>query len=407
MMKRIGTSLLLASTMLVSTLNLGVTQAYAAPTCRTISECADLATEARDNIADFMILEDALNADIAELEAQITQLRSEIDELEVSIAETELAITGLLEEIVANTEELERISEEIDVLLANVAERMVITQRMDNRNATLVLFTESADLTDFIGQLRFFNRIATTDADIMDQLSDLLDEYDSILYELQESMLIHEEIQAELEEDLAVLEQSQEELADLEAALREELYEIGVQRMSEEDALAAAEAAQAVLEYTPAPAIVTNNTSSSGGGGSNVSAGTNSGMTHPMPGSRVTSEFGPRWGGHHSGIDVQIFGARPAILAAASGVVTVNTWHDALGWYMIISHDINGSRVDTLYAHMEYQSPQSVGTVVSQGQAIGTQGNTGFSTGAHLHFEIHPGGFSWNGGVNPRNWIIF
>jgi len=393
--------------MLVSTLNLGVTQAYAAPTCRTISECADLATEARDNIADFMILEDALNADIAELEAQITQLRSEIDELEVSIAETELAITGLLEEIVANTEELERISEEIDVLLANVAERMVITQRMDNRNATLVLFTESADLTDFIGQLRFFNRIATTDADIMDQLSDLLDEYDSILYELQESMLIHEEIQAELEEDLAVLEQSQEELADLEAALREELYEIGVQRMSEEDALAAAEAAQAVLEYTPAPAIVTNNTSSSGGGGSNVSAGTNSGMTHPMPGSRVTSEFGPRWGGHHSGIDVQIFGARPAILAAASGVVTVNTWHDALGWYMIISHDINGSRVDTLYAHMEYQSPQSVGTVVSQGQAIGTQGNTGFSTGAHLHFEIHPGGFSWNGGVNPRNWIIF
>ena len=78
-----------------------------------------------------------------------------------------------------------------------------------------------------------------------------------------------------------------------------------------------------------------------------------------------------------------------------------------MGWYVVISHNINGQRVDTLYGHLRYQPPVSAGDVVTQGQRIGTKGSTGFSTGPHLHFEVHPGGFSWNAGVNPREWINF
>jgi len=433
--------------MLVSAISLGVTTVYATPACLTISECLDIASEARDNIAGIVSQESELSDEIAELNGEITSLRTEVGNLEVSINRAQAQISDLQDDIAENVELLEETEADIEGLLELVGERMTVTQRMDNRNTAITLLSESEDITDFISQIRFFSRVANADADVMDQLADLLEQYDELITELYDQIEEREEVQEELETQQASLEAQQEVLADLEADLREELYELGIQRMSEEEVAEAADAAREILERTPPPPVVTrpvrtnnNNNDNNSNNSSNDSdststneesddtessdsdddesssssneapasnPGTNSGMTHPMPGSRVTSEFGPRWGGHHDGIDVQIFGARPSILAAASGTVTVNTWHGALGWYVIISHDINGQRVDTLYAHMDYQSPVSTGTIVSQGQAIGTQGSTGFSTGAHLHFEVHPGGFSWGGGVNPRNWINF
>src|SRR5690625_6912565 len=69
-------------------------------------------------------------------------------------------------------------------------------------------------------------------------------------------------------------------------------------------------------------------------------------------------------------------------------------------YVVIISHSINGKSYTTLYAHLNSQSV-SVGQSVSQGQEIAKSGNTGASTGPHLHFEIHQGGYG--NPVNPRN----
>jgi murein DD-endopeptidase MepM/ murein hydrolase activator NlpD len=83
-----------------------------------------------------------------------------------------------------------------------------------------------------------------------------------------------------------------------------------------------------------------------------------------------------------------------AILAAADGNVIVakrGGYNGGYGSYVVIQHD-NGSQ--TLYAHASSVSV-SVGERVSRGEVIGGVGNTGRSTGAHLHFEIR------NGGVNP------
>lgn len=442
MSKKTGTSLLLALAMLISILPLnswnGFTseKVYAAPACPTITECINRASEARDNIAEIVSQENELSDEIAVLNGQITAVRNEIESLELSINWTQLQISELQDEINDNRALLEETEEDINELMNQVAARMTITQRMDNRNTVIALLTESVDLNDFISQVRFFSQVANSDADMVDQLADLLDLYDGLLVELNEQVEEHEKMQENLETEQANFKSRQETLATLEADLRDELYDLGIQRMTEEDALAIAESAREVLENTPPPQIVTprsevlsetddssisNNMSGATDGvsGDNVNgasnnipsasqnAGTNSGLSHPMPGAPVTSEFGPRTlDGFHWGIDVAL-GGRPSILAAASGTVTVNTWHNMLGWYMIISHDINGQRVDTVYAHMESQSSVSVGTVVSQGQAIGIQGNTGFSFGAHLHFEVHPGGFAWNSGVNPREWINF
>lgn len=69
---------------------------------------------------------------------------------------------------------------------------------------------------------------------------------------------------------------------------------------------------------------------------------------------------------------------------------------------MRIKHPGGG---ETIYAHMAEPSPFPVGAQVKRGQIIGRIGSTGFSTGAHLHFEWHPGG--WRSPTNPRQLGVF
>lgn len=406
MFKRVGISWLLAFTMLASTLNFvnGFTpvRAKAAPACSTISECIDVASEARDNIEGIVGEENELNDEIAELNGRITALRSSIEDLELSISATILKISDLQTEISDNVVLLEETEEDIEELMDEIAERMTISQRMD-RNTVFALLSESEDLTDFIGQVRFFSRIANTDADLMDQLIDLIDLYDDLIETLSDQATVFGETQARLEAEQVSLEKNQEDLIVLEGQLREQLYDLGIERMTEEEALAAAEEAREILERTPPPPVITNSTAVPG------DVELNTGLTHPMPAGRgtVTSEFGPRTlDGFHWGIDWAAPGS-PPILAAAAGTVIRNTYNPGgYGWYVIISHNINGQRVDTLYAHLESQSPFLEDTIVAQGEEIGKQGNTGFSTGPHLHFEVHPGGFfGHSSAVDPRGWV--
>ncbi len=72
------------------------------------------------------------------------------------------------------------------------------------------------------------------------------------------------------------------------------------------------------------------------------------------------------------------------IYASDSGVVTMTEWYGSYGNCIIIQHEGNYS---TLYGHLSSYNV-SVGQQVSQGDVIGYMGNTGYSTGPHLHFEI-------------------
>ena len=106
----------------------------------------------------------------------------------------------------------------------------------------------------------------------------------------------------------------------------------------------------------------------------------------------VTSPYGSRKGGFHYGVDIGNKRGTP-IKAAASGVIikVVNGCKEGnsscggrYGNYITIQHS-NGTK--TIYAHLNTISV-SYGQNVSQGETIGTLGNTGRSTGPHLHFEI-------------------
>lgn len=112
----------------------------------------------------------------------------------------------------------------------------------------------------------------------------------------------------------------------------------------------------------------------------------------------VTSRFGSRWGSTHTGIDV---GAPTgtAIKAAAGGTVIFSGWKGTLGKLIVVSH---GNGVQTYYAHCS-SLLVSAGDTVSAGQLIAKVGNTGRSTGPHLHFEIRLNGYA----INPQSYIGF
>ncbi len=108
----------------------------------------------------------------------------------------------------------------------------------------------------------------------------------------------------------------------------------------------------------------------------------------PLEG-RITSRFGPRTHpitkkpDHHTGIDIAVPVGTP-VKAVADGVVHFSGWSPGYGYTIILDHDYG---LQTLYAHNS-KLLVGAGTVVKKGQIVAHSGNTGNSTGPHLHFEI-------------------
>jgi murein DD-endopeptidase MepM/ murein hydrolase activator NlpD len=112
----------------------------------------------------------------------------------------------------------------------------------------------------------------------------------------------------------------------------------------------------------------------------------------------LTSGYGWRWGRMHNGIDIGAPTGTP-IVAAAPGVVTYARWNSGgYGNLVEVTHP-DGSL--TLYAHNNRIVVEE-GDQVEQGQHIADMGSTGFSTGPHLHFELHSAG---QGVVNPVAYL--
>lgn len=129
------------------------------------------------------------------------------------------------------------------------------------------------------------------------------------------------------------------------------------------------------------------------GGGSGGGA-----FSWPFPVETVTSEYGPRDGRLHMGIDFGVSEGTP-IPASNAGTVIGNGYGSGTGYYVDLSHS---GGIVTRYFHMVVQSDVGPpGTVVSKGQTIGLVGNTGNSFGAHLHWETIVNGEHWN----PRDFM--
>jgi murein DD-endopeptidase MepM/ murein hydrolase activator NlpD len=116
-------------------------------------------------------------------------------------------------------------------------------------------------------------------------------------------------------------------------------------------------------------------------------------VTHPV----VSSGFGYRWGRLHAGQDFAVSEGTP-LASMSTGTVT---FAGVMGGYGNLVKIRYWDGTISFYGHMSRISVNS-GDSVQPGQSVGKSGNTGHSTGPHLHLEIHP-----NGGqpVDPASWL--
>ena len=118
---------------------------------------------------------------------------------------------------------------------------------------------------------------------------------------------------------------------------------------------------------------------------------------------RLTSGFGYRYSPTtgrrtlHQGLDIANKIGTP-VWATARGVITFAQYDGAYGNCVVIDH---GNNIATRYAHMNSIAVK-VGQTVQRNEVIGTIGNTGRSTGPHVHYEVHVGGVP----VNPMRYIL-
>ena len=126
------------------------------------------------------------------------------------------------------------------------------------------------------------------------------------------------------------------------------------------------------------------------------------GFQWPIEGVRVGQGVGPRvhpvygYRSCHTGVDLGAPSGTP-IRATAAGIVVINATGGPYGNHTLISH---GNGLFSMYAHQSRFGAEE-GQTVKKGDVIGYVGSTGYSTGPHLHFEIHVGGTPYD----PLGWF--
>lgn len=354
---------------------------------------------------------------ISEIKGQQKNVLQEISRIDAAVSDTNTKITEKTGQIKVTKAEVQKLQKEIVILKKRIKKRNELLKeraRSLQENGGSVNYLDvllgSESFGDFIDRLGAVSTIVEADQDILRQ------------HEADKKSL--EKKEAKVKKDLASLEKMLNELQSMKqqlnsqkaekdrlmASLKEQQNKVEHEKLSlaeQESVLAAQESAiQKAIQLEQQKLASQNQPSapSGGGGGGSlppVSSGT---FTKPAQGI-ISSGFGWRDGRMHFGVDIAANGYVP-IVAAADGVVIQSWYSDSYGNCIFIAHSINGRIYTTVYAHMS-QRLVGAGTTVSKGQQIGVMGNTGWSYGQHLHFELHNG--QWNGAksnaINPTSMV--
>jgi murein DD-endopeptidase MepM/ murein hydrolase activator NlpD len=319
---------------------------------------------------------------IDSLEGEINATQKQLDRAQRSLDRQRAELLEVRDRLEEARDRLERLRSELAKARVVLAARLVEIYKSDTPDALTVVL-EADGFGDLLERAEFLERISEQDRHITNRVRDLRDLARGQAVELadleEREQLAAERILVERDQIAAAQSQlvsSRDQLASARADRRGALAQVREQRGVMEDDLASlvAEQArvQAALAGTPAPGPVQR------GSGQ---------LIWPVSGP-VTGSFGEARPGHmHAGIDISVPEGTP-IRAADSGQVALMGWVGGYGNYTCVQH--TGS-LSTCYAHQS-SFATSNGAHVSQGQVIGYSGNTGNSTGPHLHFETRVGG---------------
>lgn len=338
---------------------------------------SDQLQEARDAQAELEKQIEAIQSDKSKaleekalLDRQNDKLRSEISLLQQQSDETQTRITELTK----------KEQEQYELFCRQVREE----EERGTVSYWSVLFKASS-FTDLLARMDFVNEVMDYDRQV---ISDL------------------QTTRRQLTEDKAALEQQKSEMESSQTKLQQQVDAAStlIREYEETEAGHQAMLDEAAEDEARIQALIRQQQSGGSSGGSG-SSGSNSGVDGyiwPTNNTRVvTSPYGERWcpfHGYESHNGADIDAARgSAVLAAKSGRVIQAGWNGGYGISVMIAHD---DGITTLYGHMDGCSV-SVGQTVSQGETIGICGNTGNSSGAHIHYTMYKNG----GTIDPLPYL--
>ena len=367
------------------------------------------------------------NASIQSREQAISKEQQEINKLDAELQDVINDVAQKKAEIRATQEKIKELEAQIKKYEAKMkAQEELMKERMatmQKNGGTSVNWAEfifgSKDFGDLITRMITAGTIQENDQQIFEEYeatkeklakaqADLKAERDSLVKQKEELEKRQKELDQKMKERAAKIKKLEAEkvkfesklmsLQEMEDTLKAQEQaiqsEIEAQRRAEEEARRAAAATAAAKKQQGS----SSNSGSSASTAPVASAPASGGMFQRPASGRLTQGWGPASGANgysfHNALDIAGPVGTP-IYAAQTGTVLRAGWSGAYGNQVMIAHVINGQVWTTVYAHMNSISV-SAGQRVSQGQNIGGMGSTGNSTGSHLHFEIHRGGYSYS-----------
>lgn len=345
-------------------------------------------------------LEDEVNKFTAELDSknsQIAQNDAEVREIEKKIADYERQIS----EIKSETAILEQEIEESNIEIENKSEEsktlFQYLQVSEGENAYMEYIFGATDVTDMVYRMAIVEQLTEYNEQVMNELENLIEENKQRKIELASKNEELNKLTDELEAEQAKINAETATIKEAMPSVQQQLKE-----------------AKANVAYYKKLGCGENediNSCQMRVNGNSVPSA--SGFYRPMVSGYVTQNW---MNAGHLGIDLSNTNKTIEIYPIATGVVFAK-YYDTYGALVLkIRHNVNGRYIYSTYAHLSAWYV-NVGDVVTPDTVIGRMGNTGNSTGAHLHLELTTcdwhagGGCTWatyqKSTINPRQYVGF
>jgi murein DD-endopeptidase MepM/ murein hydrolase activator NlpD len=314
------------------------------------------------------------------LQGEIQATQSRLDRAQSSLDRQKNELLEVRDRLEAARDRLARVRDELATARRLLAARLVEIYKSDTPDALTVVL-EADGFSDLLERTEFLERISDQDREITNRVRGLRDQAQDQAVQLakleEREQLAAERILRERDQIASAQNQllsSRDQLASARSDKQGVLSQVRSQKQDAMEDLASLQAEQArvagALQGSPGP----------------IKQGSGQ-LIWPVNGP-VTGVFGEVRPGHmHAGIDIAVPEGTP-IRAADSGRVALMGYVGGYGNYTCVQHTASMS---TCYGHQS-SFATSNGASVSQGQVIGYSGNTGNSTGPHLHFEVRING---------------
>lgn len=262
---------------------------------------------------------------------------------------------------------------------------------INGRLSYLDVVVGSKDFSDFANRMEMLKRILQSDMDLINTIKTEREEIASKKAKLEEDRAKVLELEKVAQEKQNLINQKK---AERQAVLERAMNDRDTAERAYNELMASSASITAMLQQRAAErAAAAAAAASQGGSGGGATWVQGTGQLAAPVVAPITSDFGwrihPIYGTRrlHAGTDFGVDEGTP-VHAADGGVVVEAGWVSGYGYTVIIDH---GNGMSTLYAHNS-DVAVSPGQTVSKGQVVSYSGNTGGSTGPHLHFEVRING---------------